>query len=66
MDFAKLPSAKRKSRAPIQVAEGQIVVLQPGDLTPARQAIPNLATWLQCYGIYTAVLGEYEPHHLGS
>ena len=65
VDFAELPPAKGKNRVPTHVVEGQIVVLQPGDLTPARRAIPDLATWLQCYGIYTAVLGAHQSHRLG-
>ena len=66
VDFAELPPAKGKNRVPTHVVEGQIVVLQPGDLTPARRAIPDLATQLQCYGIYTAVLGAHQSHRLGN
>ena len=46
MDFAELPPARGRSRDPAQVAEGYILVLQPGDLMPARWAILDLAAKL--------------------
>ena len=62
VDFAELPPAKGRSRTPAPVGEGQILVLQAGDVTPSRRAIPELATWIQCYGIYVAVLTSRQPH----
>ena len=62
VDFAELPPAKGRSWPPAPVGEGQILVLQAGDVTPSRRAIPELATWIQCNGIYVAVLTSRQPH----
>ena len=64
VDFAELPPAKGKSRPPPQVGEGQIVVLQAADLAPTRRTIPDLATWLQCFGLYVAVIAQSQPERV--
>ena len=58
VDFADLSPAKGKNRPPPQAGEGQIVVLQAADLAPMRRTIPDLATWLQCFCVYVAVIAE--------
>ena len=61
MDFAELPPAKGKVKAIPQAGEGQIVVIQAADLMESRKLIPDLATWIQCFSIYAAVITTKEP-----
>ena len=52
VDFVELSPAKGRNPTSTLVGEGQILVLQPGNVTPSLWAIPDFATWLQCYGIW--------------
>jgi hypothetical protein len=61
VDFAELPPAKGKGKLPAHGLEGQVVVIQATDLVRSRRIIPDLATWVQCYAIYTAVKGSHQP-----
>lgn len=47
-----------------QAVEGQIVVIQAADLMESRKLIPDLATWIQCFSIYTAVITTKEPERV--
>ena len=64
VDFMELPPAKGRSRPLAQAAEGQIVVVQEADMTSSRRIIPDLAMWLQCFGLYVAVLAPQQPHRV--
>ena len=64
VDFAELPPARGKARAVPQALEGQIVVDQAADLLQSRHVIPDLATWMQCYAIFTAVIASKNPARL--
>lgn len=64
VDFMELPPAKGKSRPPSHAMEGQILVVQATDLAQGRKVVPDLATWMQCFAIYTAVLGQEQPARL--
>ena len=64
VDFAELPPARGKARAVPQALEGQIVVVQAADLLQSRRVIPDLATWMQCYAIFTAVIASKNPARL--
>ena len=64
VDFAELPPARGKARAVPQAQEGQIVVVQAADLLQSRRVIPDLATWLQCYAIFTTVIASKNPARL--
>ncbi len=64
VDFGELPPAKGKGRQVQQAGEGHIVILQAADLTPTRKAIPDLVTWLQCFGLYVAALAPGQPHRV--
>ena len=64
VDFTELPPAKGKNQPPPQAGEGQIVVLQAADLAPTRRTIPDLATWLQCFCVYVAVIAERQPERV--
>ncbi len=55
------PPAKGKGRPSPQAGEGQIVVLHAADLAPSKKAIPDLATWLQCFSLYVAVVAAKQP-----
>ena len=61
VDFAELPPARGKAQAVPQALEGQIVVVQTADLLQSRCVIPDLATWMQCYAIFTAVIASKNP-----
>ena len=64
VDFAELPPARGKARAVPQALEGRIVVVQAADLLQSRRAIPDLATWMQCYATFTAVIAFKNPARL--
>ena len=64
VDFTELPQAKGKSRPPPQVGEGQIAFVQAADLAPTRRTIPDLATWLQCFGLYVVVIAQSQPERV--
>ena len=61
VDFTELPPAKGRTRALPSSEEGHIVVIRAEDLAGCRKLIPDLATWLQCFCIYAAVIAEHEP-----
>lgn len=61
VDFAELPPAKGKGRLMPQSLEGQIIVVQAVELMQTRKIIPDLATWIQCFSIYTATLLSKYP-----
>ena len=58
IDFSELPLVKGKGRPMPQSLEGQVIVVQVAELLQARRIISNLATWMQCFSIYAAVV----PH----
>ena len=39
----------------------QIVVVQAADLLETKKLIPDLATWVQCFSLYAAVVVSKEP-----
>ena len=56
IDFTELPPARGKSRSILPKVEGQVQVVQAMDLLQSRRVIPDLATWLQWFAIYAAVI----------
>ena len=64
IDFNELPPAKGKGRSISQAFEGQLVVVQAADLMQARKTIPDLATWVQCFGLVTAVVARQTPERV--
>ena len=64
VDFTDLLPARGKARIPSQAFEGQIVVVQALDLAQSRKVIPDLATWIQCFGIYARVVTRKKPEKL--
>ena len=61
VDFTELPPAKGRVRALPSSEEGHIIVIRAENLAGCRKLIPDLATWLQCFCIYAAVIAEHEP-----
>lgn len=61
IDFSELPPAKGKARSVPQSLEGQVIVVQAADLLQDRKLIPDLATWTQCFALYTAVVASHDP-----
>ena len=61
IDFTELPPAKGKFKSIPSTVEGQMGVVQAADLLESRQLIPDLATWVQCFGVYTVVITSKDP-----
>ena len=61
IDLNELPPAKGKGRLPSQALDGQVVVVQAADLVQSRRIIPDLATWVQCFSLLTAVATRKKP-----
>ena len=64
IDFTELPPARGKSLSILLAVEGQVLVVQAVDLLQSRQVIPDLATWLQCFVIYAAVIASKQLSRL--
>ena len=61
IDFNELPPAKGKGRSVNQSLEGQFIIVQAADLMQSRKTIPDLATWSQCFALFTAVVAKKRP-----
>ena len=61
IDFAELPPAKGKSKGMPSSLEDQILVVQAADIMESRKMIPDLATWVQCFSVYMAMVTAKEP-----
>lgn len=61
VEFSELPPAKGKVRALNHSLEGQVILVQAEDLLRSKKLIPDLATWVQCFTIYVAVLAKQQP-----
>ena len=64
VDFTELPPAKGRAKPTSLDWEGQVLLVQSMDLYAAKKLIPDLATWVQCFSIYTAVLCSQTPERL--
>ena len=64
IDFGDLPPAKGKGRPLGQAFEGQVVVVQAADLVQTRKLIPDVATWVQCFGLFAAAVARKKPQRL--
>ena len=62
VDFTELPPVKGKCRS--QAFDGQIVVVQAADLVQTRRLIPDLATWVQCFRLFTSARARGKPERL--
>ena len=64
IDFNDLPPAKGRSKVLPQMLEGQVILVQSADLVQSRKMIPDLATWVQCYSLYVAVVAVKQPERI--
>ena len=64
VDFSELPPAKGKVRSLPSGLEGQVVLVQAVDLSQSKKLIPDLATWVQCFALYMAVLAPHQPSRI--
>ena len=56
VDFSELPPAKGRARPLPNAEDGHIIVIRAG----TTKLIPDLATWLQCFAVYMAVVTEHD------
>ena len=61
IDLAELPPAKGRSKNLSGALEGRVVLLHATDYFQSRRLIPDLATWVQCFAIYMAIILTKEP-----
>ena len=47
-----------------QAFEGQVVVVQAADIIQSRKLVPDLATWMQCFGLFTAAVARKRPESI--
>ena len=64
IDFGELPPVKGRRRPLPQVGDGQVVVVQAMDLISTWKTIPDLATWLQCFELYVAMVAMVQPQRV--
>ena len=55
VDLADLPPAKGKVR-PLCTPDGSVLLVHAHDFMQQKRLIPDLATWTQCFSLYTAVV----------
>ncbi len=68
-DLGELPPAKGFGKAPAALSsdvEGKFVLLQAADYVHSKKHIPDLATWVQCFAIYSSVLLTKYPERAQS
>ena len=65
IDFSDLPPARGKAKSLPSAMEGHIIVVQAADLALSRKLIPDMATWIQCFALYAAVITVKEPGRAG-
>ena len=56
VDLVELPPAKGRGKNLSGSLEGQVVLLHAADYFQAKRLIPDLATWLQCFALYVAII----------
>ena len=63
VDLADLPPAKGKVR-PLSTPEGSVLLVHAHDFMQQKRLIPDLATWVQSFSLYTAVVCSKSPERL--
>ena len=63
VDLADLPTAMGKVR-PLSTPEGSMLLVHAQDYMQQKKLIPDLATWVQSFSLYTAVVCSKNPEHL--
>ena len=59
IDLAELPPAKGRGKNLSGPLEGEVVLLHAADYFQAKQLILDLATWLQCFALYMAIITKH-------
>ena len=59
-DFTEFPPAKGEVKS-LPNLEGNILVIQAADLAQYKKLIPDLATWIQCFTIFMAIITKHQP-----
>ena len=62
IDFTELPPAKGSPTSMPHFMEGRVLLVQWQELENHKKAIPDFATWAQCYAAYTAAILQHQPH----
>ena len=65
IDFLELPPAKGRCKL-LPAMEGQLILVQAADLLQTKWLITDLATWSQCFAIYTAIVTLRYPERMPS
>ena len=63
VDLADLPPAKGKVH-PLSTPEGSVLLVHAQDFMQQKKLIPDLATWVQSFSLYTAVVCSKNPEYL--
>ena len=61
VDFSELPPAKSKPRALPHYLEGRVLLVQMEELDCGKKALPDFATWAQCFALYAAAVLLKQP-----
>ena len=60
-----IPAGEGQNKAWVPDSRGPDSGRSGSRLTPARKLVPDLATWLQCFAIYTAAITQDQPDRVG-
>ena len=60
VNFTEFPPAKGKVKS-LPNLEGNILVIQAADLAQYKKLIPDLATWIQCFTTFMAIITKHQP-----
>lgn len=69
IDLGELPPAKGHSKPTAGLAnslDGRVILMQAADLFSTKGAIPDVATWTQCFSVYAAVVLTTHPERMSS
>ena len=61
VNLSELPPARGCARPLPNAEDSYIMVIRAEDLAGTRKLISDLATWLQCFAVYMAVVTEHDP-----
>ena len=64
VDFCELPPAKGRAKPVTGSMEGQLILVQAADLYQTKKLIPDLATWSQCFALFTATIAVKQPKRI--
>lgn len=65
INFTELSPAKGRCRPPAHELDGKVVLIQATDLMATKKVIPDLATWVQSFAMYTAAITRARARYDG-